>query len=64
MQHRFEDGVYDIQNDLYHGSYGLSRSALCEFKKSPWHYWHKYLSASNENGRACAYACARATTFL
>ena len=44
MQHRFEDGVFDIQNDLYHGSHGLSRSALCEFKKSPWHYWHKYLS--------------------
>lgn len=44
MQHKFEDGVYDIPNDLYHGSHGLSRSALIEFRKSPWHYWHKYLS--------------------
>lgn len=44
MQTKFEDGVYDIPNDIYHGSHGLSRSALLEFKRSPWHYWHKYLS--------------------
>lgn len=44
MLHSFQDGVYDIPNDVYHGSYGLSRSALCEFKKSPWHYWNRYLN--------------------
>ena len=41
---KFENGIHDIPNDMYHGSLGLSRSALLEFKKSPWHYWHKYIN--------------------
>lgn len=44
MLHSFQDGVYEISNEIYHASYGLSRSALCEFKKSPWHYWNRYLN--------------------
>lgn len=41
---RFENGVHDIENDEYHSSMGLSRSALMEFKRSPFHYWHKHLA--------------------
>lgn len=42
--HKLENGIHDLPNEVYHGSEGLSRSALWEFKKSPWHYWHKYLN--------------------
>lgn len=38
-------GVYDISNDAYHNGPGISRSALMEFRKSPYHYWYKYLNA-------------------
>lgn len=40
---KYDDGVYDISNDSYHESRGLSRSALMEFKRSPFHYQQKYL---------------------
>jgi exodeoxyribonuclease VIII len=42
--HEIQNGVHDIPNDIYHGSAGLSRSGLMEFKKSPYHYWHRYLN--------------------
>lgn len=44
MLHKLEDGIYDIPNDFYHRSLGLSRSGLMEFKKSPYHYWYKYIN--------------------
>lgn len=37
-------GVYNISIEEYHKSKGLSRSTLCELKKSPYHFWHRYLS--------------------
>lgn len=40
----FEPGIYDISNDQYHASEGISRSALWEFKQLPHKYWYKYLS--------------------
>ena len=40
---KFQNGVHNIANDEYHSSMGLSRSALMEFKRSPFHYWHKYM---------------------
>ncbi len=46
MSIKLEDGIHDIPNDLYHSSSGLSRSALMEFKKSPYHYQQKYLIES------------------
>lgn len=49
--HQFEDGVHDIPNEIYHSSLGLSRSGLMEFKKSPYHYWYRYLNP----GRKPAY---------
>lgn len=42
--HELLDGIHDIPNEVYHKSTGLSRSGLMEFKKSPYHYWHRYLN--------------------
>lgn len=42
--HQFKDGIYDIANEIYHASLGISRSGLMEFKKSPYHYWYKYIN--------------------
>lgn len=44
MKLKLNNGIHDIINEVYHKSEGLSRSALWEFKKSPWHYWNKYLN--------------------
>lgn len=41
---KLEDGIHDIPNDIYHDSEGISRSGLWEFKRSPLHYWNKYLN--------------------
>lgn len=49
MDH-IQDGVYDISNEAYHSSLGLSRSALMEFKKSPYHYWYKYINPERTPG--------------
>lgn len=41
-------GVYDIPNEQYHSPHGISRSALWEFKKSPFHYYSKYIARTVE----------------
>lgn len=41
---QIENGVHDLSNHDYHASAGLSRSALWEFKKSPFHYWNRYVN--------------------
>lgn len=41
---KFSDGVHDISNEDYHNSTAISRSALMELEKSPYHYWYKYIS--------------------
>lgn len=43
-----EPGIYDISNDAYHSSPGLSRSALWAFKELPKKYWYKYISGLYE----------------
>lgn len=40
----YKDGVHEISNNEYHASSGISRSMLMEFKRSPRHYWYKYIS--------------------
>ena len=40
----YKEGVYEISNEQYHSSNGISRSMLMEFKRSPYHYWYKYIS--------------------
>lgn len=45
---KIENGVHDISNEIYHSSEGISRSALVEFKRSPYHYWYKYLNTDKE----------------
>lgn len=44
MRHEIENGIHDLPNEVYHGSQGISRSAIMEFRRSPYHYWYKYLS--------------------
>ena len=39
-----EPGIHTISNDAYHNGPGISRSGLMEFKRSPYHYWYKYLN--------------------
>jgi len=41
----YTPGIYDLTNDEYHESAGISRSGIMEFKRSPKHYWYKYLNA-------------------
>lgn len=41
-----QPGVYTITNDEYHAGKGISRSAIMEFRKSPKHYWHKYINTN------------------
>lgn len=45
---KLENGVHDIPNDIYHESSGISRSGLWEFKRSPQHYWNKYLNPERQ----------------
>lgn len=44
----YHPGVYDISNEEYHASAGISRSGLCEFKSSPLDYWDKYINPLKE----------------
>lgn len=39
-----EPGVHDITIEQYHSGPGISRSGLELFRRSPLHYWHKYLN--------------------
>lgn len=45
---QFNDGVYDISNEMYHGSQGISRSQLMLLDKSPYHFWYEVLSGHAE----------------
>jgi|SRR5688572_16781091 len=38
----YSQGIYDISNEEYHESEGVSKSGLMLFKKSPLHYWNRY----------------------
>jgi exodeoxyribonuclease VIII len=40
----YPTGIYDISNDEYHSSNGVSRSQLMRLNKSPQHYWYEYLN--------------------
>jgi len=41
-------GIYNISNEEYHSSPGISRSGLMLFRKSPLHYWDRYLNPDRE----------------
>lgn len=41
-------GIYDISSETYHGGAGISRTKLCEFVRSPYHYWHRYVRHDRE----------------
>lgn len=37
-------GIYNLSPEAYHQSPRISRSSLMEFKRSPYHYWYKYIN--------------------
>lgn len=41
---KIKPGIYDISVEDYHRGPGLSRSGLVEYKRSPYHYWYKYIN--------------------
>lgn len=41
---KYETGRYEISNDEYHSSEGLSRSKLMTIRKSPYHYWYEHIN--------------------
>ncbi len=43
----YEPGIYDISSEEYHGSAGISRSGIMEFRKSARHFWYRYLFIDN-----------------
>lgn len=49
---KFNDGIYDITNDDYHGSEGISRSQLMLLDKSPYHFWYEVLSGQAQKREA------------
>jgi hypothetical protein len=49
---KYSNGVHIISNAEYHASEGISRSMLMEFKRSPYHYWYKYISGLAEKEEA------------
>jgi exodeoxyribonuclease VIII len=61
----FEPGIYDISNEIYHASSGLSRSALWTFRDLPKKYWYKYISGLYEEPKESkAYALGNAVHSL
>lgn len=43
----YPPGIYTISNEHYHQSVGISRSGIMEFKRSPKHYWYKYVNPNH-----------------
>ncbi len=41
-------GVFDLTNEQYHASEGLSRSKLWTFKQLPYKFWYEYMSGEYE----------------
>lgn len=44
LMETIKPGIYSISSEAYHQGLGISRSGLMEFKRSPYHYWYKYLN--------------------
>jgi PDDEXK-like domain of unknown function (DUF3799) len=40
----FSDGIYTISNEQYHNASAFSRTQLMMLDKSPYHFWHQYIS--------------------
>ncbi|CAB4149119.1 Putative exodeoxyribonuclease 8, PDDEXK-like domain containing protein [uncultured Caudovirales phage] len=47
-----KDGLYDMTNEEYHESEGLSRSALWLYRENQYKYWYKYLSGKYAKDKA------------
>lgn len=44
----YDNGIHEITNEAYHASAGISRSALMQLNKSPYHYWANYINSERE----------------
>ncbi len=44
----YTPGIYDISNEEYHSSEGISRSQLMTMRKTPYHYWFEHISGLSE----------------
>lgn len=51
---KYAPGIYDISNDEYHSSAGISRSGIMEFKRSPQHFWIRYFNDDYERKESTA----------
>lgn len=47
-----QPGVYEISNEEYHSGEGISRTAIMLFRRSPLHYWNKYINPSASKDKA------------
>lgn len=59
-----EPGIYDISNEQYHASAGLSRSAIMELRKSPKHFYNRYVLRINQKKTAALEFGALFNTFV
>lgn len=41
-------GIYDMSEDEYHASEGISRSGIMLLKRSPAHFWYKYINPEKQ----------------
>jgi exodeoxyribonuclease VIII len=58
-------GIYAISNAQYHAREGISRSAISELKKSPLHYWDRYINPERgEEGASPAMILGSAVHYL
>lgn len=54
MNSIYKDGIYDITNEQYHASQGISRSKLMLLDKSPYHFWYETMSGLAEKHESTA----------
>ncbi|MFM2322155.1 MAG: Synechococcus phage [Pseudomonadota bacterium] len=47
-------GIYQLPVEDYHRGFGISRSGLLELKRTPYHYWNKYINPDYKSEPATA----------
>lgn len=60
----YSPGIYDISNEEYHSSQGVSRSGLMLFQKSPLHYADQYLYGNKKKESRSLYVGKAVHTYV